>query len=229
MNDEKFDLLISAALKEYGSNYIDESILDNRPHDFSSEFQRKMNKLLNNNKTKMRITPKRFLTAIIAALIATCILAMSVSAIREAFLNFITNVFDTHTDVQSVEDTEAPLDFLDKYVITADMSDYEFISCSEDFSDIELIYEKEHCRIYFTQSIKKYFDVSVNTEGYEMETVYINGLEGYYIDMYNQSGKIVTWDNGYYILTILAACDDECDFGKDELILMAESVQKTEK
>lgn len=229
MNDEKFDLLISAALKKYGNNYITESILDNRPHDFSSEFQRQMNKLLNNSKPKIRITPKRLLTAIIAALIATCILAMSVSAIRETFFNFITNVFDTHTDVQSFNDTEAPLDFLDKYVITADMSDYDLISCSEDIFDVEFTYEKSHCRIYFTQSIKKYFDVSVNTEGYEMEEVYINGFEGYYIDMYNQNGKIDTWDNGYYILTILAACDNEYSFGKDEIFLIAESVQKVEE
>lgn len=229
MNDEKIDLLISAALKEYGGNYIDESILDNRPHDFSSEFQRKMNKLLNNNKSKMQITPKRILTAIIAALIAACIMGMSVSAIREAFLSFITSVFDTHTEVRSVENTEAPLDFKDKYKITADMSDYELLSYNEDFSDIEFVYEKEHCRIYFTQSIKKYYDVSVNTEGYEMETFYINGLEGYYIDMYNQNGKIVTWDNGEYILSILASYDNEIFFGKDELISLAEAVQRAEK
>lgn len=62
-----------------------------------------------------------------------------------------------------------------------------------------------------------------------METVYIDGFDGYYIDMYNQNGKIVTWDNGDYILSILASYDNEIIFGKDELISLAESVEKAEK
>ena len=155
-------------------------------------------------------------------------MAMSVSAVREAFINFFMNIFDTNTVVQSVEDMDAPLDFIDKYEITADMSDYENFDISEFISEREYTYENENCTIYFTQYIKEYYHISINTEGYDIETIYINGCEGFYVDMYNQNGKIITWDNGDYVLSILVSCDVDYKFSKNQLIDIANSVQKVE-
>ncbi len=228
MTDLEFEQYITSVIKEYGENYIDEALIDNTPHKFSREFERKMDILMGKSHKKIKITPKNLLIAVTAALLAVFTLAMSVSAFREAFINFFMNIFDTHTVVQSVDEMDAPLDFVDKYEITADMSDYETIDTREFISEREYTYENENCTIYFTQYIKEYYHISINTEGYDIETIYINGCEGFYVDMYNQNGKILTWDNGDYVLSILVFCDSGFDFSKDKLINIANSVQKVE-
>lgn len=229
MTDLEFEQYITPVIKEYGANYIDESLIDNTPHKFSPEFERKMDILMGKSYKKVRITPKRLLIAVTAALLAVFIMAMSVNAVRETFINFFMNIFDTHTVVQSIDDKDAPLDFVDKYIITSDMSDYDLINFFEDISDREYTYKNENCTIYFTQSIKKYYHESVNTEGYEIESIYIDNCEGFYVNMYNQNGQIIIWDNGDYVLSILVSHDDDYEFSKDKLINMANSVQKVEK
>ncbi len=229
MTDLEFEKYITSVIKEYGANYIDERLIDNTPHKFSAEFERKMDIIMGKSNKKVRITPKRLLIAITAALLAVFIAAMSVSAVREAFINFFMNIFDTHTVVQSVDDEDAPLDFIDKYEITADMSDFELVDFSEDIFDRRYTYENENCTIYFTQYIKKYYDIAINTEGYNIETIYIDGCEGFYVNMYNQNGQVISWDNGYYIFSILVSCNNAYEFSKDELINITNSVQKVEK
>lgn len=228
MTDLEFEQYITSVIKEYGENYIDEALIDNTPHKFSREFERKMDILMGKSNKKIKITPKNLLIAVTVALLAVFTLAMSVSAFREAFINFFMNIFDTNTVVQSVEDMDAPLDFTDKYEITADMSNFELVDFSEDIFDREYAYKNEYCTIYFTQSIKEYYQISVNTEGYDMETAFVNGYECIYVNMYNQNGQIIIWDNGDYVFSILAFKDIKYDFGKDELINMAKSVQKVE-
>ena len=228
MTELEFEQYITSVIKEYGANYIDEALIDNTPHKFSPEFERKMDILMGKSNKKVRITPKRLLIAVTAALLAVFILAMSVSAVREAFINFFMNIFDTHTVVQSIDDKDAPLDFFNKYEITADMSDYELVDFRKFISDYTYTYENENCTIYFTQSIKEYYHESVNTEGYEIESIYIDNCEGFYVNMYNQNGQILIWDNGDYVLSILVSCDNDYVFGKDKLIGIANSVQKVE-
>lgn len=228
MTDLEFEQYITSVIKEYGENYIDEALIDNTPHKFSREFERKMDILMGKSHKKIKITPKRLLIAVTAALLAVFIMAMSVSAVREAFINFFMNIFDTNTVVQSVEDMDAPLEFTDKYEIMTDMSNYEIVDFRELISKHAYTYKNENCTIYFTQYIKEYYDISINTEGYDIETIYINGCEGFYVDMYNQNGKIISWDNGDYVLSILIFCDSDYNFSKDELIHMANSVQKVE-
>ena len=221
MTDLEFEKYITSVIKEY------ERLIDNTPHKFSAEFERKMDIIMGKSNKKVRITPKRLLIAITAALLAVFIAAMSFSAVREALINFFMNIFDTHTVVQSIDD-DAPLDFVDKYEITADMSDFELVDFREYISDCEYTYENENCTIYFTQYIKEYYDIAINTEGYDIETIYIDGCEGFYVNMYNQNGQILGWDNGDYVLSILVLCNDNYEFSKDKLIDIANSVQKVE-
>lgn len=228
MNENEFEKYITSVIKEYGANYIDDAVINNTPHKFSPEFEHKMNVLMGRSYKNIKITPKRMLIILTAALLAILTMAMSVSAVREAFKNFFANIFDTHTVVQSVDDRDTPLDFADKYEITADMSDYELVECNELISERKYIYENERFTVYFAQYIKEYYDIGINTEGYYMEKIFVNGCEGFYIDMSNQNMKLLSWDNGEYILSILVSCKNGCVFGKNELIEMADSVQKVE-
>ncbi len=228
MTDKELENAVKEALTEYIDEYIPISDADFTPHDFSPEFEVKMQKLIDSIGKHKYISRKKLIACIIAAIIAACAAAMSVSAVRELFINFITNVFETHTEVQSVADDTAPLEFSDIYEITADMSGYKLTDMSEDAFEREYIYENEYCTIYFRQYIKEYYDISENTEGYDMEETYINGCEGYYIDMYGSNAKKITWDNGDYIISIFALYDDSYKFNKSSLIDMANSVQKVD-
>ena len=58
-----------------------------------------------------------------------------------------------------------------------------------------------------------------------METVYVNGFDGEYIDMVGLYAKMVAWDNGDYVFTIDAIYDGNYDVSKAEMIAMAESVK----
>ena len=60
------------------------------------EFERKMDILIGKSNKKVRVTIKKLLIAVAAALLAVFIMAMSVSAFREAFINSFMNIFDTH-------------------------------------------------------------------------------------------------------------------------------------
>ena len=229
MTNNEFDDIIREAFRQNISKYIPKSDIDYTPHKFSPEFERKMNILMGKDNKNVKITFKKLIIAVIAALLAVFIAAMSVSAVREAFFNFLMNIFDTRTVVESVDDVDAPLEFMDKYEITADMSDYELADFSEDIFDRSYTYENEYCTIYFEQNIKEYYHISVNTEGYDIEPIYIGDCEGFYVDMYNQNGKILIWDNGDYVLSILVSCNNDYKFSKNELISIANSVQNIEK
>ena len=210
MTNSEFENAIRESISEHIEEYISEDEIDNTPHDFSSEFETKMKKLIDSLGKPKHISRKKMIACIVAAIIAACAASMSVSAVREAFINFITNIFDTHTNVQVVEDNNAPFDFAYKYEVTADMSDYEY------------------CTLYFTQYIKEYYDVAVNTEGYEMEELFVNGKEGFYIDMYNHNAKSITWNNGDYVLSVYATYDEGYNLDKTSMLTIANSVQKAE-
>lgn len=229
MTNAEFDDIIREAFKQNISHYFSEEDIDYTPHKFSPEFERKMSILMGKDSKPVKFTFKKLLIAVIAALLAVFLIAMSVSAVREAFINFFVDIFDIRTVVESVDDVDAPLEFTDKYEITADMSDYELVDFSEDIFDRSYTYENAYCTIYFEQNIKEHYHISVNTEGYNIEKIYINGCEGFYVDMYNQNGKILIWDNGDYVFSILISCNNEYNFGKNELINMANSVQNVEK
>lgn len=229
MTNNEFDDIIREAFRQNISHYFSEDDIDYTPHKFSPEFERKMSILMGKDSKPVKFTFKKLLIAVIAALLAVFLIAMSVSAVRESFINFFMDIFDIRTVVESVDDVDAPLEFTDKYEITADMSDYELVDFRESIFRREYTYENEYCTIYFEQNIKEYYHISVNTEGYDIEKIYIDGCEGFYIDMYNQNGKTLIWDNGDYVLSIFVSCNSDYKFSKNELTNIADSVQKVEK
>ena len=62
-------------------------------HEFSPEFERKMDILMGKSNKQSRIKPKRLFIALAAAISVVFIIAMRVNSVREVFINFF-NVFD---------------------------------------------------------------------------------------------------------------------------------------
>ncbi len=228
MTEKEFDMLIKHAIAEHIDDYIPESEIDYTPHKFSKEFENKMNKLMGKTGHKRHITHKKMITYIVAAIVAASMITLSVVAVREAFIRFITSIFQTHTDVRSVTDNDAPIDFSEKYEITADMSEFKLVNSSENLFTREYIYQNEHCTIIYNQYIKEYYDVTENTEGYDMEIIDVNGSEGYYIDLSDLYSKRIAWDNGDYVFSISVTYDETYRFSRNDLFEIADSVQKIE-
>ncbi len=231
MTDIEFDNILKEAIRLHFDGYIPETALDNTPHKFSARYRRKMSKLskLSEQTIKVKkVSPKKLFIYITAAIIAACSATLCVSAVREAFINFVTKIYSTHMEVSSVSDP-APEDFRDIYEITADMNAFGSAEITEDIFEREYVYTNEHCTIYFRQYIKKYYDISENTESSVMMPIEINGHEGYYIDMGSKNAQKITWDNGDYVISVGAVYDDQFQLSKNELYDMAISVQKAEK
>jgi len=92
MTDLEFEQYLTAVIKKYNSN-IEKAMIDSTPHEFSPEFERKMDILMGKSNKQFRIKPKRLFIALTAAISVVIIIAMRVNSVREVFINFF-NVFD---------------------------------------------------------------------------------------------------------------------------------------
>lgn len=228
MTDSQFEKYLEKSIKKYGDDYI--TITDDLliPHNFSRKFNRRMFRLLHSNSTftahLLRLPPRRRAAVLFTLIILLSTMAVSVSALRNAFGNFYTFIFDTHTRVNVAGNEASPERFEDIYDITCIPDGYELTYQDENYDGAPWLirqYKNDGKRIIFTQYLHSYYDVNVNTEGYEMKSININGYEGFIVDMDDMT--YIAWDTNDYILELLA------DLSESQLISIAESVQKVEQ
>lgn len=227
MTDKQFDTFLENTIKNYGEDYIDFSEETIIQHTFSKKFERKMARLIRRQKSfyfpMIRTPLRRTVTIMVTVIIILSTTVISVSALREAFIRFITEIFDTHTEVQTIQDDTAPESFEDIYVITNIPDGFEIVFQNNNIDETPVLiteYQNEQEYIIFSQYIKSRYDVNVNTEGYDMERMDINYNEGFKINMIDN--LYIAWDNGDYIFEIVG------NVGESVLIDMANSVQKVE-
>lgn len=227
MTERQFDVFLENTIKNFGEDYIDFSEETIIQHTFSKRFERKMARLIRQQKSfyfpMIRTPIRRTVTIMVTVIIILSTTVISVSALREAFIRFITEIFDTHTEVQTIQDDTAPGSFEDIYAITNIPDGFEVVFKNDNITEAPALiteYRNSQQYIIFSQYIKPRYDVNVNTEGYEMVRIDVNGNEGFMIDMVDN--YYIAWDNGDYIFEI------DSNISKDILINMAKSVQKIE-
>lgn len=227
MTDKQFDIFLENTIKNFGEDYIDFSEETIIQHTFSKKFERKMARLIRQQKSfyfpMIRTPIRRTVTIMVTVIIILSATVISVSALREAFVRFITEIFDTYTEVQTIQDDTAPESFEDIYVITNIPDGFEIVFQNDNITEAPALiteYRNSQQRIIFSQYIKSRYNVNVNTEGYEMVRIDINDNEGFMIDMVDD--YYIAWDNGDYIFEI------DSNVGKDILTDMVNSVQKVE-
>lgn len=223
MDDNILSKALSDALIDEYIGSVPEIV---QPHEFSEKFEKKMKKLISRREKPyykiINTAGKR--AACVAVIIAVATAAIfSVEAIRVAFLDFVTNIFEKFSVVEPVNVDETPLVIEDIYVITYGLSGYsvikeinsELINCISYSNGDETI-------DYFQYVKHKFSNILWNTEDTLVNEIYINGKQAiYYID--NNDFKTIIWDNGDYIFVICANIDSEM------LINIAESVKKVNK
>lgn len=92
MTDLEFERLLTSAVKIYNADK-EKAMQARNQHEFSPEFERKMDILMGKSNKQFRIKPKRLFIALTAAISVVIIIAMRVNSVREVFINFF-NVFD---------------------------------------------------------------------------------------------------------------------------------------
>lgn len=221
MSNEKLKQAIFEALTpEYES-----AVPQIDDHIFSSAFEKKMAKLIRwRNKPyfmMVNTVGKRVACFIIGIFIASSLAIMNVEALRNAFIDFFMNIFDKFSIVQSIDTDESPQTIDDIYEITYDLSDYTIDYEEYDNYSRNITYMNGNDVIDYYQYVKSVYDIHINTEDSTVITMMINDHEAiYFCDNHNYHNLI--WDNGYYIISLRTT------IGKDELIDIANSVQKAE-
>lgn len=223
MNENNFKKALSDSLKAEYDKFV--SVTDDE-HTFSPEFEKKMNKLINRRKKPyykiINTVGKRVACIAIAFIVASSITVMSVEALRKKFIGFFIKTEKTHSTIRSEDTTNCPETIEDIYGITYDLSGYSIEYEDYNLIDRQIAYQNEDIYILFGQHAKPEYDEDVNTEDAEIMEISINDHEGIYFHENHDYDSII-WDNGDYIFTLFS------NIGKDELIKIAESVQKVEK
>ena len=223
------DILISAmdiiAAERY-ARYTGEE------HKFSKRFERRIRRLSGKADIKLRFgrIEKRvpFRKAVTFAVIVVLTATVSLTAIgTHLWDEFAFDDYDTHTDLFVIDYENAPTQLEDTYRITADMSEYTLyvrdndeICYIEDFTHIA-----DSSMVTFQFSTKEYLDnTRINTEDALTDLTYIeiNGNSGLFFQNL-EGGNCLIWTNADYGFLLAAN-----SISKNELIFIAESVQKVE-
>jgi len=226
MTDIQFDLFLEKSVKEYGNEYIDFSEDLNEFHTFSKKFEKKILKLVNLKKSKyfpnVKVPIRRFVVAMIMIIILMT-MTLAISAARDAFFGFFAQIFDTHSEVRSINYDNSPLVIEEIYCIsTPDGFELEYVDdINKNQSSITYVYKNGTKYIVFTQYVKSEYNVSVNTENKITKSFSVNNFSGFIVDIGNDE-YYISWDNEDYVFDITG------NIGKNALIEVVKTVEKVE-
>lgn len=228
MNDqEKFARALQSALDADIAEY--EKLPDVK---ISYRFERRMKKLFRAQHPEMRLSGVRLPLrrsvkyAVLAALLAV-VLTGATFAVYRLWETYKVKDHSLYSMLYITDIENAPKTLEEKYRLGADMSGYKMRIVQDDMFCFLVEYKLENydTTIIFSQSTKEFSEqVFINTEDAAVmpTEITINEHKGLYY-MTNYGAHYVMWDNGDYIIDISAK-----GIGKNQLILLAETVQKVE-
>jgi hypothetical protein len=210
--------VIKADMYEIGALPTDDEI----EHEFSDEFERKMQKLIRQSKKRSPVGGLAFLRRRVVVLAAAIIIlfasAMSVSAVRAAVFEFITEVYEKFTHI-FFEESRSPQDAADEFTIyepTYIPEGFELVNKNID-GLVLLEYEKGNDFISYSQQRLENVSMYINTEGVELEELEFKGLPAKYYS--NQGVQNLIWCDDAYMYMVSSTLD------RDTVFRIAESVE----
>lgn len=196
-------------------------------YQFSEGYLQRKEKLIRQQKKVyyplIKTAGRRIASAIAAAAIMGTMTVAAYAPARNAVKNFFLSIFATHSEISAVDSNNAaPKTIEDIYEITYDLSGFAVVD-KFDYDTLKTkVYRNGDKVIIYEQYAESKLDISVNTEEGEISSIYVGDIEAMYIINDNLGYKTVIWDNGEYILIVTT------NLGQNELIEIAESVQKVE-
>lgn len=195
---------------------------DQIDHIFSAKFERSMKKLIQKSKTKesvhlTRIWNKRFIAIIM--IIST---AMSVSAIRQKVIEFVTEVYQKYTQVFFSESQSSQVE---SKIFTAYTPSYipkGFELVNQDTKETVLLdYEKGNDFISYEQGWLGEISMQINTEGVDLEELKFNNLPAKYYS--NKGVQNLIWYDSHYMYMVSSTLD------RGTVFKIAESIKTNKK
>ena len=228
MTDSQFEELLSETIQKFGGDYIEIPEEMWKPHRFSRTFEKRMRQLLWKERgirpAQKRIPLRMLITVIITAIVAVSVAALSVSAFWKEIVGFVTDVYNTFTNVQAETDENAADTLEEIYEVTWVPDGFELVM--DDLSDSmhQMEYRKGEDYIWFRQFILENYSVNYDTEHTEIEQVEICSMDGFWIS----ETQVLVWKNEEYVFEIIVSIDLEQHDAHDVAVSAAESVQKVE-
>lgn len=227
MADKSITAACHIALKQLRTQ-IKEPQLAEQHISISKNFDKKMRRLfcrqVNAVYMDFLTIAKRVAIILLAILITSTITVFSVEALRNRFFDWWFSVFPTHTRVEfyNVEQIYGKDNYeaLKQYNLPAYIPEsFTLTETVEAGNYYKLIFQDDSDGwiIFDIQIVHEGANVNLNTENAEMESIRINGSEGFYI--YNDGVHTITWSNAnaYFRLS--------CNLSKSEALEIANSTK----
>lgn len=223
MFDTKFkQALFDCMTQEYDLLLSDE---DDYKYEFSKKFERKMKKLISRrNKSYYHIintSHKRAACIILAIIIATITAVAGVGAIRDKIKKYHILRLKEYSIIRSMDIDEVNDNKVleDTCNITYGLEGYKVNYISAYSNSRSISYCKGDINISLDQYLSGQYDSTANTEGVEVQKIYINGNEALYFKDITGIHTYI-WDDGKYAFNL------KSDGTKEESLKMAESVKR---
>ncbi len=239
MNDTDFEKALQAVFDEQ-CREIDNA--DIPQYEFSDKFEKKMNRIIRKRKKPViRAFRKAFIRAVACAASAVLVTVSILSSKNSLFtgdtsrlhiLNFYIELNNNDTDYEfhiDIPDEDAPETIEEFYDITYDLSGFQLEWDYVDDSKHKMIKSSDDIYISFTQRTKPGLNTTLNTEGAEFEIVQLDDCEAVFFRNHVDTNYLL-WEGEDYIFYLISeGLNGNEPFGKNELIDIANSVQKVEK
>ena len=191
-------------------------------HEFSKRFERKMKKLVRRSKTGNQagrvVFLRRRAVALAAAIVILLATAMSVSAVRAAVFEFITEAYEKFTHI-FFEESPPSQESADEYIIrrpTFIPEGFELVD-EKTAGPVLLVYEKGANYISYSKQRLEDVSVDINTEGAELEELEFEGLPAKY---YSSRGvQNLLWYDDEYLYIVSSTLD------RDTVFMVAGSIE----
>lgn len=198
---------------------------------FSANHNRKMKKIFDifaKNRVSVHnqqmTAAKRHLSIRKQILIAAIIIVF-LAFITGCVVVFISNsfrgtVYNDNTYLFAFDVGDSPTAIEEEYTLSVVPEGYELYEMSSSGIDRLTIYrDSSNCELIFTQTVKSKYNSHINTEGYSIDEIHVNGCDAICVEYQRKNGiySLVVWNSSEYILELYG------NFAKEELIDLANS------
>lgn len=184
-------------------------------HEFSKRFERRMGKLIRRGKTGSPVGAiaflRRHMVAFVAAIIILFASAMSVSAVRAAVFEFITEAYEKFTHI-FFNESRSSSDSAGEFIVRRPSfipEGFELVS-EKTAGPVLLVYEKGSDYISYRQQRVEDVSMDINTEGAELEELKLNGLPAKYYS--NRGVQNLLWYDDEYLYMVSSTLDRDTVF-----------------
>ncbi len=175
-------------------------------------FERNISKAvrLNRNKASKNLSfRKRFVVAVAVVICLAFIMGCVIAFISKGFKG---TVYSDNTYLFAVEVGDSPHIIENKYSLSVLPEGYELYEVVENDFMLFAEYRSEKGKILiFQQSVKEAYNSHINTEGYEIEVLTVNGCEAVCMEytIKNNAETRIIWNNEKYILSLYGSLSKE--------------------